>query len=164
MSIVHTWDEPPRSETNAIVLPSGDQRGAVSEARALVSRRGSPPSIGTIQRFVKFLFASASYTRRVNTTRPPSGEGCGDASRSIAIMSRTEKGCLASSARAGTAAQVKTQASKMGTGVLMAVLLLESNPCVEAGSFYRRPEVVSSSPMRPPPARVPTYNESAPRR
>src|SRR3989442_7780128 len=91
VSIVHTWDEPPRSETNAIVLPSGDQRGAVSEARALVSRRGSPPSIGTIQRFGKFLFASASYTRRVNTTRPPSGEGCGDASRSIAIMSRTEK-------------------------------------------------------------------------
>jgi len=60
VSIAHTWDEPPRSEMNAIVLPSGDQRGAVSEARAIVSRRGSPPSIDTIQRFVKFLFATAS--------------------------------------------------------------------------------------------------------
>ena len=59
-SIVQICDEPLRSDTKAIVLPSGDQRGDVSDAWALVSRRGSPPSIATIQRLVKLLFASAS--------------------------------------------------------------------------------------------------------
>ena len=38
-----------RSERNASVWPSGDQRGFSSATAELVSRRGSPPIAGTSQ-------------------------------------------------------------------------------------------------------------------
>ena len=59
-----TWDEPPRLETKAIVLPSGLQRGWLLVPGAVVSRFGSPPAAGTSQRllFVLSVARSSSET------------------------------------------------------------------------------------------------------
>ncbi len=43
-----TCDDPPRLERNAIVLPSGLQRGCSFVPGAVVSCLGSPPAAGTI--------------------------------------------------------------------------------------------------------------------
>src|SRR5262245_64244121 len=101
-SIVQICDEPLRFEMKAIVLPSGDQRGPVSEAFADVSCLRLLPSMETSQRFVETLLASGSHVRRVKATQRPSGEGCGSASLSIATMSCTEKGCGSAEAPAAT--------------------------------------------------------------
>src|SRR5262245_61698868 len=77
---------------NAIVLPSGDQRGDVSEAWADVSCLIVLPSIDVSQRFVVTLFVVAFQFLRVKTTHRPSGEGRGSPRRSMATMSFTENG------------------------------------------------------------------------
>ena len=57
-----TCDEPPRLETNAIVLPSGLQRGWLLVPGAVVSRFGSPPEAGTSQRLLFVLSVERSIS------------------------------------------------------------------------------------------------------
>ena len=90
--IFQICDEPERVDVNQIHLPSADQRPPVSLAGLLVSWRGAPPSLPTIQRSVRPLFASRSLVRSVKRTHFPSGETCGSEIRFIAHMSLTPKG------------------------------------------------------------------------
>src|SRR5208282_2975961 len=82
---------PPR--TNAMCLPSGDQRAWVS-CLPLVSRAGaSLPEVAAIQIDVSYPVRFSSVTTRVKTARDPSGETCGSAiqtklNRSFSVMAR----------------------------------------------------------------------------
>ena len=71
---------------------SGDQRGRSLSSPSCVICRGAPPSSGTIQICVGFLFAATSTVCTEKATQRPSGEICGSAMRFSAIMALASKG------------------------------------------------------------------------
>ncbi len=62
IGISQTCDDPPRLETNAMVLPSGLHRGWLLVPGAVVSRFGSPPDAGTSQRLLLVLSVERSIS------------------------------------------------------------------------------------------------------
>ena len=115
-AIRHTCDVPERVERKKTVVPSGDQRGSLSPAGAVVNRRSPLPSVCTSHRLVFPLFASRSVVRRVNTTRVPSGDTRGSEIRCMASMSWTENGCGWRQRRAAH----RARATLSGKGLFMA--------------------------------------------
>ena len=73
---IHTCPGPScRDWVNAIIRPSGDQRGApIPRALVQVRRRGPLPSVLAIHRSRRYRFSALSTSVTTNTTRCPSGD------------------------------------------------------------------------------------------
>ncbi len=119
---------PPR--TNAMSLPSGDQRGC-SSCLPLVRRMGaSLLEVATIQMDVSYPVRFSSVTTRVKTARDPSGETCGSAiqtklNRSFSVIARAAPGWGVESwaARGVTnASTIIEAATTAGNGNFMSIL------------------------------------------
>jgi hypothetical protein len=79
---------------NAMVFPSGDQRGALSRGPDVNARAGWLPSAGTIQIACRSPSFWASTVTRTNATCMPSGDTRGSATtrsgRSVSVMGRLD--------------------------------------------------------------------------
>ena len=118
-----------RSDTNAILLSSGDQRGELSLPELLVNCRvGLLPSAGTRHSSLWYLFLPMFVVVRTNTMSVPSGEIC---------VSPTFCSVSTSSAVIGRFVSV-IQASLALLVFVRKFLPLSSDPATRAGLSYNR--------------------------
>jgi len=99
---------------NAIVRPSGDQRGAFSFSLPWVNWTGAPPSTRACQMWVMRLPLFQSASLRAKTTSRPSGERRGSVSRGTLSRSTMPSGrgdCADVGAGANCAAAMMLTAS-----------------------------------------------------
>ena len=94
-SCTQICEPPSRDDSNRMRLPSGEKRMRSSPLpSAGVSRRASPPPMGTIHKCGVLVLASRLTSTALKATHLPSGETTGSPTRFSCIMSSKVKGCL----------------------------------------------------------------------